>query len=857
MNQPFSDQQIEEALLDCANEPVHVPGRIQPFGWLLAYSLRTHEVSYVSENATGALGRPVEDILGHHVRDLLGREIWHGLQNFLATSQAMLRRFVIGSWRATEDGTSYIVAAWQSGDFVVVEFEEQWQDMLLSAEELQAQTALTHQVQRVGDLHGLLDLTTKQLRHLSGFDRVMIYRFDQDWNGEVIAETCSSALEPFLGLNFPSFDIPAQARDIMARIPLRLIADAESEGVPIRAANPDLPPLDISLGETRATSPVHLEYLRNMGSRATMTLSVVIDGSLWGIISFHHRRARLTPAPIRLILKSFLDVFCLKLGLFTERTFKVLSEDVDMMQEELQSLISKDPSLGDLLDAVGTRLGDAFRACGFYIRSDQGEYTHGEVPPPEIIHRIVAALPAGKASPYFTDKMKDDLLDRDAETAPIAGVAAVFHSDDWMLLIFRPEISQAVAWAGDPKKTIELVDGNARLSPRGSFATFLAETKGRSRPWTGEDRMLAKKLWPMLSAALNSEHKRRYMKDLNRQQELMIDELNHRVRNILALVQSVSTEAKKSESSLQSYSKAIEARIRALAAAHTIGSGSSAKKVDLAEIIVQEARAYEGKAGTRVKLRGDRMAIAPELAPIFALTIHELMTNAAKYGALSNSVGEVLVNMRVAEGDMEISWKEVGGPKVMLPSRTGFGTTLVKRAVPYELGGESSLVFERDGVQALIRLPKQILVATSADENAGYIAPLVGEGIGAPVIPPALTDGIALVVEDNFMIAEGMTQALTNLGFEEVETAANLDIAMEFLDVETPSFAILDVNLGQGRNSFSIAEVLLDRNVPFVFATGYGELSSMAPRLAKQITLTKPIDSLELAHAIVRTVHVE
>jgi len=113
-------------------------------------------------------------------------------------------------------------------------------------------------------------------------------------------------------------------------------------------------------------------------------------------------------------------------------------------------------------------------------------------------------------------------------------------------------------------------------------------------------------------------------------------------------------------------------------------------------------------------------------------------------------------------------------------------------------------------------------------------------------------DGVVLVVEDNFMIAEGVVLQLQKMGFERVETASNLEAAMDLLEDFTPSLAILDVNLGKGQSSLPIADILLDRHVPILFATGYGEVSSMSPRLAKQITLTKPIDALELAHAIAR-----
>ncbi len=854
MTERFTEEQVREALQHCADEPVHIPGIVQPFGWLLAYSVDTQEVHYASDNSAAALKVPIEEVLGTRVGDLLGREIWHGLQNLIATRNADARRQVVGTWRAGEDDPSFIVGAWQSGDYVVVEFEEHSGEPLLSLQEMQMQSSLTNQLQNAQDQNSMFALTTKLLRHLTGFDRVMIYRFDQDWNGEVIAESHSGAVEPFLGLNFPSFDIPSQARAIMARLPLRLISDIDQNTVPLSALRTDLPPLDISLAETRGTSPVHIEYLRNMGSAATMTLSVVVDGMLWGIISFHHTTPRLVSPQIRMILRSYLEIFCLKLNLFVERRLQTLSDTVDSIQAEFQELVRSDPDLGDLLERLGSRLENIFQSCGLYIQSEKGEYVSGDVPSKKLIDEIVRALPEDKSSPFFTDNIRRDLRINDTELDPFAGLGAVFHLNDWMLLIFRKETAQSVAWAGDPEKTIEFAEGSARLSPRGSFSTFLAEAKGRSLPWTGEDQVLAKKLWMPLSTTLSSEEKKRYMKDLHRQQELMIDELNHRVRNILALVQSVSTEAKRSQSSLESYSKAIEARVRALAAAHSIGSGSSAKQVDIGEIVFQEAKPYQSEADRRVHVSGVKMAITSELAPIFALTVHELMTNAAKYGALSNAVGKVQIEMKAVSDGLELLWAEVGGPSVQTPNRTGFGATLIKRAVPYELGGASSLIFASTGVQARIRLPASILSSPASDDASDIRTPDFQENdANDPSIPAKLTSGVAIVVEDNFVIAEGVAHQLKGLGFERTETFSTQEAALDFVERETPSFALLDVNLGHGKTSFHIAELLLDRNVPIVFLTGYGDLPSQAPRLNKQIVLTKPVDNLELAHAIART----
>lgn len=853
MNEEIDDAQIQAALDRCAEEPVHIPGTIQPFGWLVGYDLQTGDIQYASDNFVELLDLPLQSILSRHIRDIFGREIWHSLKNMLATPDAATRRRPIGLWRPNDKQVEVIVSAWTSNDHAVLELELQSEEHLLSAERMHEQTMLTSQVLTSETVETLLDVSTRQLRHLTGFDRVMVYRFDQVWNGSVIAESRTPVVEPFLGLNFPSFDIPSQARDIMARIPLRIIADVDQKCVPISTSDPEARPLDISLGETRGTAAVHIQYLKNMGVRSTMTLSIVVGDVLWGIISFHHRSARVTPLGTRNILKNFLEMFCLKLGLLQEKRLLQLTYEIDEIHHGMQSLISTEPDIGQILKAMGTQLCETFQACGILIRSEDTDYAHGIVPNARVIDSIVANVISSDESPYFSDNLSVSLPSAEEELGVVAGVAAVCHSNNWVLLVFREGLTQQTQWAGDPQKNIEFVEGNARLTPRGSFSTFLATVQGQSAKWSMEDATLFKRLWPLLSSALNTEAKQRFMRDLNRQRELMIDELNHRVRNILALVQAVSKEAKKSESSLESYSKAIEARIRALAAAHTIGSGTSTKQVDIIDIIAQEARPYQSVKASRVRVSGIAAAINPEMAPIFALTIHELMTNAAKYGALSAGDGIIEVAFAHTAQGLEMNWTERGGPLVSKVRREGFGTTLILRAVPFEMGGESSLEFLEAGVQARIMLPFDVLARASSSE-ARSIEPTRFDQmeLPEPQIPDDFKAGLTLILEDNYMISETLAQHLRELGFSNIETMSSSESAMELIEASPPRLAILDVNLGAGKTSEAVAEALLDMHVPLIFVTGYGELSNMSPRLSKLIVLTKPVSTSELAHAIER-----
>jgi light-regulated signal transduction histidine kinase (bacteriophytochrome) len=312
MAQPLSDAEIEEALAVCADEPVHIPGNIQPFGWLLADDREGGTVRYASENAPDLFARPLDQILGAGLVDLLGKEVWHALQNTANLVQIAEKRSPVGIFDI--EGQRCDLHAFQSGEYMVLEIEADTLDAISAGELMKDITFLVDQVQPCQDQGQLLDMTARLMRHTSGFDRVMIYRFDQDFNGEVMAEARRVGMDPMLGLRFPHWDIPAQAREIMKRLPLRLICDVDQAPVPLRADDLTRGPLDISLAQTRGLTEVHMQYLRNMGTVATMTLSVMVEGDLWGMISFHHARPRVATPYQRGLLTGFLAIFCLKLG---------------------------------------------------------------------------------------------------------------------------------------------------------------------------------------------------------------------------------------------------------------------------------------------------------------------------------------------------------------------------------------------------------------------------------------------------------------------------------------------------------------------------------------------------------------
>jgi light-regulated signal transduction histidine kinase (bacteriophytochrome) len=847
MSSALTDEQLQEALDECAAEPVHIPGRVQPYGALVAFDPKSEEILYASENCEAVIGRSVTSLLSKEFGQAFGRETIHAIRNAAGQPNFVKSSAPLGAFEINRRPLE--LHAFGSQDLYVVEFEAEGDIEFGTEQALDAISLMIETIKDCDTQKELFDLTVGVLRHLTGYDRVMIYKFDQDYNGEVISETKRARMEPFIGLRFPSYDIPQRARDIMAKLSLRFIEDVDQDPVPLLAARKDLPPLDISFAATRGVSPVHMEYLRNMGSKSTMTLSVVVRGDLWGIISFHHGRPNVPTAKLRNVLSKFLPIFTSKLETLMQRELLHLLKNVDQIKDRLLIEIDEDTEMESFFPSVAPTIAKVLKADGVSAVIGSQNRSFGQVPGQSVMNELLKLAHEDRTQVVAIDNLSARFPHLSDDLNGMAGALVYAINPGRAICFFREEIERKIAWAGNPEKTVEVVSGRMRLMPRGSFMTYLEQVGGTSEPWTDQDLFFTHRIW----AIINSAERRALLNTLNRQQALMIDELNHRVRNILALVRSVSKQARRHYSSLQSYSKSVEARIQALAAVHEIASGASKSAVDLQRLIRTEFAPYDGVARVQVGITGENPMMRADIAPIFSLVIHELTTNAAKYGALSISGGSVSVSIERVHNGYDVVWQETGGPQVSEPKGLGFGSTLIRDAVPHEMNGKATLTFAETGVVAELFLPDDLFDLSRTDTLREGVAeaeelPLsVTEKAG---IPGKTLCGTALVLEDNFVIAKEMGDQMDELGFEDVVKVSSVEKALDFIDSETPTVAVLDVNLGGGQTSEPVALRLAELNVAFVFVTGYGEKAKLPPELSQIPRLTKPVDETKLKNAL-------
>ncbi|WP_439613546.1 GAF domain-containing protein, partial [Reyranella sp.] len=306
MNEPV--QSVD--LTNCDREPIHILGAVQPIGFLIALT-SDWMVARASANVETWLGKGPEEILGKALSEVFSAGAVHDLRNrtiMLRGPDSVERLFGV---EVVAGRPPLDLALHLSGGSVVIEGEP-------SSGEQQDSTSLVRSM--IGRLDQCTDLNTffregaRQVRGLTGFDRVMVYRFAPDGSGEVVGEACKPGIGTFFGLRYPASDIPQQARELYRRNLLRVIADVDAEPVPIvPQLDPSGRPLDLSLSVLRAVSPIHIEYLRNMGVGASMSISIIVEDRLWGLFACHHYSPRCPSFERRSVCELFSQMFSMRL----------------------------------------------------------------------------------------------------------------------------------------------------------------------------------------------------------------------------------------------------------------------------------------------------------------------------------------------------------------------------------------------------------------------------------------------------------------------------------------------------------------------------------------------------------------
>lgn len=482
-------------LSSCDTEPIHVIGAIQPFGCLVAAGRRTLTIEFASGNTGDYLGWRCADLLGKPLAALLGDARVAELlaRPLQPTAPDLLRPwFVIVRRPDGADADLECFPHLHEGQ-IILEFVHRQDGPAIMWEEDRLRQRIISELIRPEALTELAQVGAQIIREVTGFDRVMIYRFAPDKHGEVIAES-TSRKDSFLGLHYPASDIPDPARRHFVSNVIRAIPDINAVAVPIITRSGDVAdarsanPLDLTFSKLRAVAPVHIEYLNNMGVGASMSISLIANNELWGLVACHHY------APLHLAWSRFR--FCELLGGTISALLQSLENTIQLRHsiraEKTAFAMERQARLGKPLKAVirehAAVLMDQCDAQGMVLTLDDKRLPIGRVPGADMDYSVLkAALVDGIATSDHLDGLAPAGSPVGGE---VAGVAMMELSDDGrdFLAMFREPFEQTIRWAGKPEKVeTRLDDGTMRLSPRGSFALWREERRGRSRPFTEID----------------------------------------------------------------------------------------------------------------------------------------------------------------------------------------------------------------------------------------------------------------------------------------------------------------------------------------------------------------------------------
>ncbi|MBP0446808.1 GAF domain-containing protein [Roseomonas sp. SSH11] len=487
-----------DPILGCDRLPIHVPGSIQPHGHLLAFSAESLLLTHASEGAVAAIGAEPEGRIGDPLDQILAgpatESLLAAVRHLGAAGPMQLGRL------HTPGGQYYQAIGHLAPDgHVVFEFEE---EACGSGDSPTPMDVLYPGVRdafarlgRVASPEQLASAAAEAVRRITGFDRVLVYRFEANWDGIVMAEDGNGRLPSYLGLRFPASDIPAQARRLYQLNPQRLIADVDYRPVPILHA-PSSPPLDLTFSTLRSVAPVHLEYMRNMGTPASMSVSILrADGSLWGLISCHNATPRRVPFATRNACDLVAQMFAVRIAASEELAYSEARARLKGLEGRLLARMAEALQFEEGLLAVPADLLTLTGAAGAAVVTESGCRITGRTPPEAEVRRIAAWLAEQGGPEVLETSCLSNLLPWTESCADVAsGLLAVSVSKLYpsFLLWFRPELVRTVTWGGDPRKPAE--PEPTRLHPRRSFAAWAETVRKRSAPWSAAEVEAARDL---------------------------------------------------------------------------------------------------------------------------------------------------------------------------------------------------------------------------------------------------------------------------------------------------------------------------------------------------------------------------
>lgn len=476
-------------LTNCEHEPIHIPGSIQPHGFLIGLKIDDLTIDFCSGNSFEYIGLRYEQLLGKSFQLVFGEAQTNILKSYISSggdlSTAPLQIELMN--------TTFTCNILTNSNTYILEFEHKVEEHLAVTDIYHQTKQFTFYMQSARTLQIFCQSVADETRKITGYDRVMIYRFDEDYNGKVFAESRTEKVESFLGLHYPHSDIPAQARELYKKNLLRLIGDVTYIPVPIYTID-DAPDknIDLSLSTLRSVSPIHIQYLQNMGVAATLTISLMHDNRLWGLIACNHYSPKYISSDTRIAAQlqgHFLTSQISVLQVAEE--YDVAKKVNNALDELLAQLFSADNVTLDKMIEQQALL-TLTNAASVIIVVENMIYSNGNVPPVDEIKKLTNWLHTYNSQKGLSTSNLS-ILYPDANKWSDSAAGIIFQSlgsgQNNCIIWCRPESLQEVLWAGDPQKAI--VKDEHGLSPRKSFELWKEVKKSESNEWQKPEMMAA------------------------------------------------------------------------------------------------------------------------------------------------------------------------------------------------------------------------------------------------------------------------------------------------------------------------------------------------------------------------------
>ena len=491
MNKQIIVSPLEEVdLTNCDREPIHISGHIQPHGVLIAVQEPQLQILQVSENTQELLGVEAESAIGQNLSLFLEEVQLEKLKACLLNENLKTVNPIKLSLEKAGETLQFdcILHRWEGVLILELELARSLENISIFSFYHSVRATVT-KIQSAQDLNDLCQMTVTEVRKITGFDRVMIYQFDEEGNGAVVAEDKAENLSAFLGLNYPSSDIPKQAKKLYSLNWLRLIPDINYKPVPIVSPNNPVnnQPLDLSFSVLRSVSPIHIEYLENMGVAASMSISLIKNEKLWGLVACHNYTPKYLNYEVRAACEFIGQVMSLELQ------SKEGNEDYDykLHLKSIQTKIFEDISTSDNLSEVLVKcqhnLLEAVNASGAVIIFGEKCYRVGETPQGESLKSLTQWVQNNlKKEIFYTDSLTQLYPEAENFKDLASGCLAVEISpiQKSYFLWFRPEVIKTVNWAGNPNKPVEFDEnGQEKICPRKSFELWKETVRCKSSPW--------------------------------------------------------------------------------------------------------------------------------------------------------------------------------------------------------------------------------------------------------------------------------------------------------------------------------------------------------------------------------------